>query len=147
MQVGRCYGKRLWSLRERWMHVMDMGVTLMLPSYQILVLLCMVLAACDAAMVGESAAHALLLGCGEMLKRLAGVAAGSVCAAILVVLTEGKSAEVPVVGVLCYGIFVLSWLPITVRCLFKKTTRWEPIPHTRSLQQRKHGKKADALEG
>ena len=33
----------------------------------------------------------------------------------------------------CYWLFLLSWIPITIHCMFQKTTVWEEIRHTRNL--------------
>lgn len=37
-------------------------------------------------------------------------------------------------AVLYYWVFIMSWIPINLICLFKKTTVWDEIKHTRSIQ-------------
>lgn len=38
-------------------------------------------------------------------------------------------------GVLVFPLFVISWLPVTVRCLFKKDCGWDRIEHDRSMSE------------
>ena len=37
-------------------------------------------------------------------------------------------------GILTYWIFILSWLPINIICLFKKDLKWSPIEHSRTMR-------------
>ena len=53
--------------------------------------------------------------------------------ALLAVAANGKPPRPMLRGMLWYWIFVVSWLPINLLCLVKKTTRWEAIPHTRAI--------------
>lgn len=53
--------------------------------------------------------------------------------ALLAVAANGKPARPMLRGMAWYWAFLLSWLPINLLCLVKKTTRWEAIPHTRAL--------------
>ena len=58
---------------------------------------------------------------------------GSTAAAALVLTLEGKWDRrlLPALGL--YGLFLLSWVPITLGCLVKQTTQWEEIRHTRNV--------------
>lgn len=53
--------------------------------------------------------------------------------ALLAVAATGKPPRPMLRGIAWYWIFLLSWLPINLLCLVKKTTRWEAIPHTRAI--------------
>lgn len=53
--------------------------------------------------------------------------------ALLAVTANGKPLRPMLRGMAGYWVFLLSWLPINLLCLVKKTTRWEAIPHTRAL--------------
>lgn len=53
--------------------------------------------------------------------------------AMLAVTANGKPVRPMLRGMIFYGCFLLSWLPINLLCLVKKTTRWEAIPHTRAI--------------
>ena len=37
-------------------------------------------------------------------------------------------------GILGYWIYILSWLPINIICLFKRDTDWSPIEHSRTMR-------------
>ena len=37
-------------------------------------------------------------------------------------------------GLICYPLFIGSWLVINFKCLFKRTTTWEKIDHVRSIK-------------
>lgn len=53
--------------------------------------------------------------------------------ALLAVTANGKPARPMLRGMIWYWAFLVSWLPINLLCLVKKTTRWEAIPHTRAI--------------
>ena len=36
-------------------------------------------------------------------------------------------------GIAMFTIFILSWVPINISCLFRKNTKWDEIKHTRSV--------------
>lgn len=36
-------------------------------------------------------------------------------------------------GIFGFSLFILTWIPINIICLFKKTKKWEPIKHTRNI--------------
>ena len=54
--------------------------------------------------------------------------------AVLVVILEGKSSLRMLKGVAGYWLFITSWLPINLLCLFRRCTCWEEIRHTRKLK-------------
>ena len=37
-------------------------------------------------------------------------------------------------GLLCYPLFLGSWLLINFKCLFKRETKWEKIEHVRDIK-------------
>ena len=37
-------------------------------------------------------------------------------------------------GLLCYPIFMGSWLIINLKCLFKRNIKWEKINHVRDIK-------------
>lgn len=53
--------------------------------------------------------------------------------ALAVVLLEKKAHRQIWKGVLFYWIYLLSWIPLNLLCLVKKTTTWDAIQHTRSF--------------
>lgn len=53
--------------------------------------------------------------------------------ALLAVVSNGKPTRPMLRGMAWYWVFLVSWLPINLLCLVKKTTRWEAIPHTRAI--------------
>ncbi len=51
---------------------------------------------------------------------------------IFVVKYNHKSVKNILSGVLFFSLFIATWIPINIICLFKKTETWEPIKHDRS---------------
>ena len=46
---------------------------------------------------------------------------------------DKKPIKPMIKGLLCYPIFMTSWLLINIKCLFKQNTTWEKIKHVRSI--------------
>jgi cellulose synthase/poly-beta-1,6-N-acetylglucosamine synthase-like glycosyltransferase len=49
------------------------------------------------------------------------------------VMLEKKSIRKMILGILTSWFFIVSWIPINVICLFRKSTDWKQIEHTRKL--------------
>ena len=54
--------------------------------------------------------------------------------AILIMKIEHKEVKPMVKGLLCYPLFLGSWLVINFKCLFKRNTKWEKIEHVRDIK-------------
>ena len=59
---------------------------------------------------------------------------GTVLLALAVIVLERKPVLAMAKGVLAYWLFILSWVPINVYCLFKPNLEWKAIRHTRSVR-------------
>ena len=59
---------------------------------------------------------------------------GTAFMAYVTVLIEKKYSRKMWKGILYYWVFVMSWIPINLLCLFKKSTVWHEIKHTRSVR-------------
>ncbi|MGN1299308.1 MAG: glycosyltransferase family 2 protein [Candidatus Scatovivens sp.] len=46
---------------------------------------------------------------------------------------DKKPIKPMIKGILCYPLFMGSWLLINIKCLFKQNTKWEKIKHVRSV--------------
>ena len=57
----------------------------------------------------------------------------SILLGAFIVLYNNKSIKNTVMGIISFPVFLLTWLPINLICLFKKTLIWEPIEHTRNV--------------
>ncbi len=53
--------------------------------------------------------------------------------AMLIMKMEHKPIRPMVKGLICYPLFLGSWLLINFKCLFKRETTWEKIEHVRSI--------------
>ena len=60
--------------------------------------------------------------------------------AVLVITVENKWDRRLLPALAVYWFFLLSWVVLTVGCIFKKTTVWEEIRHTRNVSMPKGGK-------
>ncbi|MCI8481542.1 MAG: glycosyltransferase family 2 protein [Clostridia bacterium] len=54
--------------------------------------------------------------------------------AILIMLLDKKPIKPMLKGLLCYPLFLGSWLLINFKCLFKRETNWEKIEHVRDIK-------------
>ena len=54
--------------------------------------------------------------------------------AILIMKIEHKEVKPMAKGLLCYPLFLGSWLAINFKCLFKRNTKWEKIEHVRNIK-------------
>ena len=50
---------------------------------------------------------------------------------LFVVIFEKKKIKDTIKGILTLSIFMLTWVPINIVCLFKKNYNWSPIVHNR----------------
>lgn len=57
----------------------------------------------------------------------------SIFIALLVILILKKGLKKYVKGIFTLSIFMLTWIPINIICLFKKDFKWEKIEHTRNV--------------
>ena len=135
-QVAESYLPRLSQrLTERpSLPVVNMGMDLVLPAYQLAMLANLVVGSLAAFLggrtAGESAAQLL-----SYLGWNVGITALVATLTVFLVLTvEGKWDRRLWRAVGCYWLFLLSWLPITAVSAVKGTTRWEEIRHTRSVK-------------
>lgn len=57
---------------------------------------------------------------------------GASITSLLAIKASGKELR-PMLGAMCYyWVFIISWVPINLLCLVRRTTQWEPIAHTRT---------------
>lgn len=57
----------------------------------------------------------------------------STAMALFVTVVERKRVTPLLRGVLTYWLFIMSWIPINAYCLFRRTTEWKAIAHTRGV--------------
>ncbi len=54
--------------------------------------------------------------------------------AILAMILDKKPIKSMVKGLICYPLFMGSWVIINIKCLFKRETKWEKIDHVRDIK-------------
>ena len=54
--------------------------------------------------------------------------------AILIMVLDKKPIKPMIKGLLCYPLFLASWLAINFKCLFKRDTNWGKIEHVRDIK-------------
>ena len=57
-----------------------------------------------------------------------------IATAILIMLLDKKPIKPMLKGLVCYPLFLGSWLLINFKCLFKRDTSWDKIEHNRSVK-------------
>lgn len=135
-QVAQAYLPRVGqglTLRPA-LSLADMGITLLLPAYQLAMLLNLTVGALSAFFGGSTIQE----GMGRLLayggSSLAFTALVTTLSVVLVLTVEGKWDRRLWKAVGVYWLFLLTWLPITAASLVKGTTSWEQIRHTRSIR-------------
>jgi cellulose synthase/poly-beta-1,6-N-acetylglucosamine synthase-like glycosyltransferase len=118
---------------KRPLALVDLGATLLIPMYQVAALAGTVAASLSACGDCRTLAQALVLFLTTLVGNLALTALGTTAAAWLVLLVEGKWDRRLWRSLLLYWLFLLSWLPITLSSLVKKTTVWEETKHIRTV--------------
>ena len=58
---------------------------------------------------------------------------GSIILNIFVIKMLKKNLRDHLKGIFGFSFFILTWMPINIICLFKKTKKWEPIKHTKRV--------------
>ncbi len=54
--------------------------------------------------------------------------------ALIIMILDKKPIRPMLKGLLCYPLFLGSWLLINFKCLFKRETKWEKIEHVRDIK-------------
>ena len=54
--------------------------------------------------------------------------------AVFIMILDGKKIKPMIKGLLCYPLFLGSWLLINFTCLFKRNVKWEKIEHNRNIK-------------
>ena len=54
--------------------------------------------------------------------------------ATIVMLLDKRNIKSMFVGLLCYPLFLGSWILINIKCLIKPNTKWEKIEHVRDVK-------------
>ncbi len=57
-----------------------------------------------------------------------------IATALFVMWLDKRPIKPMIKGILCYPLFMGSWLLINFKCLFKRNTKWEKINHVRSIK-------------
>ena len=115
---------------------LDLIATMLIPTYQVLAVVNLFLSVLLCGMV-IGGRFAVLVGVGVLLCNLAFTLFLSLCSGIGVLLLEKKWNRNLWKGLVMYGLFLLSWIPITIGCHIKKTTVWEEIRHTCTMTTKK----------
>ena len=138
-QCLRLYGPRLLGklIRERKLLCLDQFLFLTAPLMQILSLVPAALAALLFLLSpGRSTAAFLLLLLLPLLRGTLLSVAVTLLGGSFIVLLEKRPFQKLWKAVLYYWIFLASWIPINVVCLFRRSTTWTEIKHTRSIPLR-----------
>jgi len=53
--------------------------------------------------------------------------------AMFIMWLDKKPIKPMLKGLMCYPLFMGTWLLINIKCLFKRDTTWEKIKHVRSI--------------
>ena len=57
-----------------------------------------------------------------------------IATAMFIMFLDKRPIKPMIKGLLCYPLFIGSWLVINFKCLFKRDTTWEKINHVRSIK-------------
>ncbi len=135
IQCFRTYKKSLLRTYSKtgFLPCLDMLLTFMAPYMQILsALLTIVLFVFRIVNVQLYDIFAYMYSYGILFFAVAYLA--NIIINIFVIKYNNKSAKENLSGILLFTFFILTWIPITLICLFKKNLSWEPIKHNRSVK-------------
>ena len=65
---------------------------------------------------------------------------------MLIMKLDGRPIKPMIKGLLCYPLFLGSWLVINFKCLFKQDTSWDKIEHVRSISIDEVGENAEPVK-
>jgi len=66
--------------------------------------------------------------------------------AVIAMLLDRRPIKPMIKGLICYPLFMGSWLLINFKCLFKRETSWEKIDHVRNIKIGNSGRSAETAE-
>ena len=133
-QCLRVYGGQLLAARGNARARLDQLLFLLAPLTQVLYVISLIMTG----MLWALRIHFDLAPYSDMLYQpmlsAAVSSVGTVLLALAVIVLERKPVLAMAKGVLAYWLFILSWVPINVYCLFKPNLEWKAIRHTRSVR-------------
>ena len=69
----------------------------------------------------------------QNIKYLAATFVMPVLVSIIIMKLDGRKIKPMIKGLLCYPLFLGSWILINIKCLIKPNTKWEKIEHVRDI--------------
>lgn len=66
--------------------------------------------------------------------------------AVIVMALDRRPIKPMIKGLLCYPLFIGSWLIINFKCLFRRNTTWEKIEHVRDIKIAEVAESAEMIE-
>ena len=66
--------------------------------------------------------------------------------ALIVMILDKRPIRPMIKGLICYPLFMGTWLLINFKCLFKRNTEWEKINHVRDIKITEVSETSDVLE-
>ncbi len=132
--ADRYYKKLISSaLRKGNRSALDVLLFALTPLFQVLTLILPFLMLL-VSLTGKGAQSINVYAMG--LAGLAGMAAGYIVqvlfSALILSMQRAKIKE-NIAGILTFPVFLISWIPISIYCLFKRDVGWEPIDHTHNV--------------
>lgn len=112
----------------------DLSMTLLIPAYQIAVVLSTMANLIGVMLHGEDGQKVLFSAALFLAGNLVITVLISTLTAAAVLTLERKWSRSILGALLMFWLFLLSWLPITVESFWKKTTTWEEVHHTSSIR-------------
>lgn len=134
-QCLRIYNKRLLLsfFKNKNIASLDMFLNFLAPFFQILGLIIMILLwsfKIKGIYLSDSFAYMMAY---DILFFLITYFISSLIFAFIVKYNHKKIKDV-LTGILLFGLFMFSWIPINIICLFKKCQTWEQVEHVRNIK-------------
>lgn len=128
METNKSYAVKLMRgmNRKNWKLAIDSLVLLSTPVLQ-------VISAVPTALLFVS--YIIQADYAPLLLSVLAAYLGSIAAAAFVAFVLGKRKRGSIKGVIMFPVFLISWLPLHIAALFKKTSEWKPIIHNRANEQ------------
>lgn len=135
IQCFKRYSRRLFKtfLKYKYISCLDMFLNFMAPFFQVLTtLLALILFMFNKFNVELFDIFAYMYAYGLLFFIISYLS--NVLLNMFIVTYNNKSIKEVMSGILLFIIFMTTWIPINVICLFKKDLAWEQIKHNRSVR-------------
>lgn len=136
LQCFLSYGPSLWRRfrAEKSFMALDMFIYLSAPLVQVLCALYSLFStACMLMIIINTQSYTWLIT-GSLVLFSFGILFSFISTPVVALMEKQKLGDIKTAAFFSFWVYIFSWIPINVLCVFSPITTWEPIAHTKSLK-------------